>query len=383
MKKKIALMLTVVLAMGLFAGCGEDTNTPGESSTENTQSSSDVNNTVDANSTDNNVENSGDIMDLEDLNASDYVTLGDYKGLQVTVAPVEITPEEQAAYVQSIYQSYATEENGIKDRAVAVGDLINLDYSGKKGEEVFEGGTAADQSLEIGSGSFIPGFEDGLVGVMPGETVDLNLTFPENYGNADLAGQAVVFTCTVNYIYPTEFSDDEIASWGNKQFSNVAEVEQFAFDYLNETAQSNYEYEVENKILEAFMKNCTFNEVPEALTNKYRESLTINMQSQAAMYGMDADTLCYYFYGMDLAGFLDTYAVESAKQMLAFQALADKEGLNMSDEELDKTLGEFAAQNGVTVEEFIGTNKREDYKEYYMFEDVMDMLVENAVVSAQ
>ena len=350
MKKKLALIMTVVLSMGLFVGCGSDEG-----------------------------------KRVGELKTEKYVTLGEYKGLNVTVAEPTVDEAEVAEWVDSIYNNNLTADNGITDRAVENGDTVNIDYSGKQDGVAFDGGTATNQQLGIGSGSFIDGFEEGLVGVMPGETVDLDLSFPDPYpNNPDLAGQAVVFTVTVNYIYPTEYDDATVASWGNSNFSTVAELEQYVYDNLYAEAESSYETSVQNAVLEAFMAQCVFNELPESLVADYRASLQSNIESEASMYGLDADTLCTYFYGMDLTTFLDTYSEESAKQILAFQAVANAEGLNMTDDELEAELLEIATSYGYeTVDEMIGENSREDYKEYYMFEDVLAFLVENAVITAE
>ena len=349
MKKKLALILSVVLTMGLFTGCGSD---EGKS--------------------------------VGELKVEKYVTLGEYKGIQVTVAEPSVSDEEVTEHMQLIYNSNMDEENGLKDRAVEVGDLVNINYEGKKDDVAFAGGTANDQQLKIGSGQFIDGFEDGLVGVMPGETVDLNLTFPENYGNEELNGQAVVFTVTVNYIYPTEFTDDVIASWEDSRYATVEELRQFAYDYLMGVAETDYQYAIENAVMQQFIEQCEFEELPASLIEDYKASMQSNIETEAGMYGVDAETLCYYYYGMDLTTFLATYAPESAKQVVAFQAVANAEDLNMTDEELEAELQEFATANGyATVDEFIGDNTREEYKEYYMFEDVLAFLIENAVVTAE
>ena len=349
MKKKLALILSVVLTMGLFTGCGSD---EGKS--------------------------------VGELKVEKYVTLGEYKGIQVTVAEPSVSDEEVTEHMQLIYNSNMDEENGLKDRAVEVGDLVNINHEGKKDGVAFAGGTANDQQLEIGSGQFIDGFEDGLVGVMPGETVDLNLTFPENYGNEELNGQAVVFTVTVNYIYPTEFTDDVIASWEDSRYATVEELRQFAYDYLMGVAETDYQYAIENAVMQQFIEQCEFEELPASLIEDYKASMQSNIETEAGMYGVDAETLCYYYYGMDLTTFLATYAPESAKQVVAFQAVANAEDLNMTDEELEAELQEFATANGyATVDEFIGDNTREEYKEYYMFEDVLAFLIENAVVTAE
>ena len=212
MKKGLVYLMTAVLAVGLFTACGnkENTQDPGVTATA----------TPDASGTNNEGTQTpvANRVVLKDLDVAKYVTLGDYKNIEVTMAGPEVDQEEWDLINAQVYNDFVTAESGgVLDRAVENGDLVNIDYSGKKDGVVFDGGTAAAQQLEIGSGSFIAGFEEGLVGVMPGETVDLNLTFPEVYHNADLEGQAVVFTVTVNFIYPTSesWSDDVVASAEN------------------------------------------------------------------------------------------------------------------------------------------------------------------------
>lgn len=152
----------------------------------------------------------GDVP-LNQMKVEKYVTLGDYQNLSVTVDAAAVDDTELAALVNSVYVDNVTAENGgIVDRAVETGDTVIIDYEGKKDGVAFEGGTAQEASLTIGSGRFIDGFEDGLIGVKPGETVDLNLTFPESYGNAELAGQPVVFTVTVHFIRPAEVAPEDM-----------------------------------------------------------------------------------------------------------------------------------------------------------------------------
>lgn len=347
MKKKLLSLMAAVLALGMLAGCGSDNGTV-----------------------------------LKDMNVEKYVTLGEYKGLAVNVAKPTVDDAEWEALVMNVYQGYITEENGVKDRAIELGDTVNIDYEGKKDGVAFEGGTSAGYNLTIGSGSFIEGFEEGLVGVKPGETVDLELTFPEAYHSADLAGQAVVFTVTVNYIMPTELDDTVIAGMGIEGVTNTEEFRQHVYDYLYMVAEENYNASVENAVLDAFMANNTIENVPEALIEKYETVSRTNIENTAASYGTDADTFTNYYYGMDLETFVTTYCEEAAKQDMAFQAVANAENLNISDEELDEMLMEYAESAGYTsIEEYIGETSKEDYREYFLYDKVLNYLVENAVIS--
>ena len=129
-----------------------------------------------------------------------YVTLGDYDGMEVEVAgDFDVSDDEVVDYINGMLTYYPSYEDTDK-QTVEEGDCVNIDYEGKKDGVAFDGGTAQGYVLEIGSGTFIEGFEEGLIGVNVGDTVDLNLTFPENYQSADLAGADVVFTVTVNKI---------------------------------------------------------------------------------------------------------------------------------------------------------------------------------------
>ena len=378
MKKGLVYLMTAVMAVGLFTACGnkENTQDPGVTATA----------TPDASGTNNEGTQTpvANRVVLKDLDATKYVTLGDYKNIEVTMAGSEVDQEEWDLINAQVYNDFVTAESGgVLDRAVENGDLVNIDYSGKKDGVVFDGGTAAAQQLEIGSGSFIAGFEEGLVGVMPGETVDLNLTFPEVYHNADLAGQAVVFTVTVNFIYPTSesWNDDVVASAENSDFTTVEEMKQYVYDYLEEYNAYYYDINLENAVVEAFINQCEFKDVPEELVQSYRDDFTLTMSNEAAAYGMDVDSLCYYYYGVDLATFLDTYVTESAKQSLAFQAVANAESMNLSDADFDARLLELATQYGCTsIEQYIGANPKEGYRELFMLEDVVAFLVENATV---
>ena len=365
MKRKILGFLAAVLSMCMLAGCGAKDTGDGTDATTGAGAESTA---------------------LKDMDVDKYVTLGAYKGLAVSVDTVEVDEDEWDTLVNNVYYGNITAENGgIMDRAVETGDTVNIDYEGKKDGVAFDGGTAQGYDLTIGSGNFIAGFEDGLIGVMPGETVDLDLTFPENYGNSDLAGQAVVFTVSVNYIQPAqdgEYSDEVISNFGIDGVTNEEELRQYAYDYLNENAQQNYETNVQQAVMDAFMANNTFTSVPEALVQKYSDAAESSITSMASASGVDADTFTQYYYGQDLATFLSTYAEQTAKQDIALQAVANKENLNISDEELNQMLQDRATAAGYdTIEEYIGETSKEDYREYFLYDKVLDYLVENAQIT--
>ena len=351
MKNKLTIFIGALAVISMLAGCGQ--------TREN-------------------------VPALKDMNVEQYVTLGEYKGLEVIVPSPSVDEAELNATMMQTYIDYFPAEMGVTDRAIVEGDTANIDYVGKKDDVAFDGGTAAGTNLTIGSDRFIDGFEDGLVGVKAGETVDLNLTFPEDYRNADLAGAEVVFTVTVNYIIPAEMNDETIAALGFEEVTNEEEFRQFVYDYLYQAAEDNRLAEVQNAVVETFLANCTFTEIPESMITSYKDTIKNNIESTAAAYGIDADTYTTYFYGVDLVTFLETYAGQNAQQNIAMQAVANKEGLNMSDADLDAQLLAEAQSYGLeTIEEYIGDASKEDFREYYMYVTVLNYLVDNAVVSEQ
>lgn len=349
MKKKSAGILAVLTAALLLTGCGDETDQP-----------------------------------LNQMKVEKYVKLGDYSSFEVTVDTIGVDQEELESLMSSNYINYVTPEHGgITDRAVAEGDTVFIDYEGKEDGVAFAGGTAENAALTIGSGQFIDGFEDGLIGVMPGETVDLNLRFPDNY-NPEMAGKDVVFTVTVRCIRPAkvavaDMEDVVAASMGIGGVNTVAEFRQYAYDYL----ESEYKYDVQSGIIEAFMARCEFKELPEEMLEPYRDMWTRIFSTYAGRFQISLEQYTAYFYNSDSESLIKEYAEKSLKQDLMLQAVANKEGLTISDEELEEMLLEDAGAAGyATAEEYVGEDlgAREDYRNEYMNERVLEYLQENTTI---
>ena len=376
MKKRLVIGLAVTLVMGVLSGCGSDKEGVGNNSTENGTESTQM-------QTNEQMQNR---VNVSELKVEDYVTLGEYNNLAVTVAAQEtITDEQVDAQALAIYQNYSTKENGgVTDRAVATGDTVIIDYVGKKDGVAFEGGTAQGADLTIGSGQFIDGFEDGLIGVNPGETVDLNLTFPENYGNTELAGAKVVFTVTVHFILPTEMKDEAVAGFGIEDFQNVEELKQYCRMGMEANAKYNYEQNLMMSVISGLADNSTFGELPEDLLAQYVENIKADLSSNAAMYGVDGATFVNYFYNADYDTFVTENAQYSTKMILAVQALAEKEGLLLKEEELNQRLEQLALDNGwESLDQLLGRFHKEELRESLMYEDVADFLLKTAQVTHQ
>ncbi len=346
MKKRICAIMSAILMTCVLSGCG----------------------------------GSKDDSYLKDIKVEDYVTLGEYKGIEFDIDRLVVTQQDVDSLVTSIYSSVITEDLGLKDRAVETGDTVNIDYEGKKDGVAFAGGTATGSILTIGSNQFIPGFEDGLIGVMPGETVDLDITFPELYQSAELAGQPVVFTVKVNFIIPEEKDPEIVASLGIQDVVDGASLIAYAENYINDYAENIFQSNKENVVLSTFIDSCVFKNFPKKFIEKYRDIAVTVVNSAATSVGVTAEEYIKEYYDMELENFLDEYALEALKQNAAMQAVANIENLNVTDEELDQKLSEYAVLSGnMTVEEYLGDNSKEDFREDMMFEKVFQFILDSAI----
>lgn len=382
MKKKIAVFIFAMMSVGVLNACGSDKGAADEPSTQ-TESSTEGTNTA------------SDVL-IKDYDVENYVTLCDYQNMAVTVKKPVVDEQMIDSYISSKLSAYGgKEEFAVTDRAVEQGDTVNINYSGKLDGVAFDGGTDDSEegtNLLIGSGSFIPGFEDGLVGVMPGETVDLTLTFPETYkNNPDLAGKETVFTVTVNGIAPTaaELTDALAASLDAENPTVDKYKESVKAMLVSETElefENYYSTLVENAIVDKMLKECVFAEVPEELITRYRTNYINNTTQSAAAYGMDLETYVAAAYQMEYEEFekqTQVWAEDSAKQALAFQAIANKENLNIDDETLAAELDAYAKNYGYESAADLPQDIGEDYREYLTFMAVLDYLSENAQVTVE
>ena len=312
--------------------------------------------------------------ELEDMKLDKYMELGEYSGVEITPTLKEVTQEDVEAQMEYLFMGQVS--SGITDRAVENGDIANIDFAGYRDGIAFDGGTGT-QDLEIGSGTFIPGFEEGLIGVMPGEEIDLPLTFPEDYHSADLAGAEVVFKVTVNYIIP-EITDESVKSLGNEDYATVAELEEYSRAIVQEAVDSeNYDLVVKLAMQKA-IANATFKEIPEFLVTQ--QEAIVEEQIAYSLQGTNIDVTTYVevFFGTTL----NQIATDNVKERMVIQAIANAEGIVVTDEDVEAELQIMADDYGVTNDqmlEMMGTD-RAYYKEYMYGVKVYDFMYENAVI---
>ena len=324
----------------------------------------------------------GYLASVLDYDMTQYVTIGDYRNLELGYENVALSEEEKTSEYVGFLAEFSGQiegSEGVKDRPVEFGDVVCLDYCGKKDGVAFEGGTATGYLLGIGSNTFIPGFEDGLIGWMPGEEQDLPISFPENYGNADLAGQAVVFTCTVQYIVDPEAILTEANTHleeGQDPFEDIETFENYYYDQLQVQVDDYNKSNIKNVLYEKLPEIVTtVQDLPQELVDSYSVQITRAVNSLASSYGVDAETYAGY-YGQSLDEFVAGYAKNQMYYDAALYLIASENDLFPSDEEYNEWISGLKAQSGVSDEEFFAGASETEYKVYFFEEQVADYLVD-------
>lgn len=407
MKKNYRIIAALAASMVMLCACGKEaaTETATEATTEATadeaaQSTADVSTDAAAEGTSGSIDVSGlEAVTLNDVDIDSLVKLGDYKGITLDLKKTEVTDADVEDSLKSAYSQNPNMKE-VTDRAIESGDTANIDFVGKYADtkEEFQGGSGQGYDLVIGSGSFIDGFEDGLIGVKKGETVDLNLTFPEDYGAADLAGKDVIFTVTVNSIKVAdeEPSDEWVKGLGLEDVENMDQFRAHLREELEADADTQYNEDLKNAAVELVADNATVDEMPEKLYNRYYiqmvDSLKSYVQQIYYTYGAQVSEMEYVQTVMQNNGltgtpedYLKDLANQQTKRIMVLQAIANKEGIEVSQETIDKYIQEdydnYFKSSYNTIDEFKATFDTEDYREQIMAEQVADFLVENANIS--
>jgi len=338
MKRVLSLFLVMVLILSLFAGCSDD---------------------------------KGRVLYNVDLD--DYIELGEYKGIKVDKTSDEFLKVRDSiiSYDVELYGLYNHKTSGkVKD-----GDTVNIDYVGKKDGVAFEGGTASGYDLEIGSGTFIDGFESGLIGKKIGSTVDLNLKFPDNYGNAELAGAKVVFTVKINYVKSTDTKTPE-EFYKSLGYSKVEEY----YENLEERT-------VEEFLQQAVIEKSKILDYPQEdidlMYPYYYQNYVYSIQNN---YGITMEQF-YSQTGQTESGFKTTLIASDIKpamqQQMIWYAVLDKEEIEITKEDTEAKIKEIIAQNGDSSVD--RADVIENLGEYYIeilvvSEKAFDVLKSNAKI---
>lgn len=313
-----------------------------------------------------------------------YCDLPDYKGLEYTETKSTVTDADVRNKIDSLLQQYATKTQ-VKEGTVADGDNVNIDFVGSIDGVEFEGGNSngAGYDLTLGSGSMIPGFEDGIVGHKVGDTFNIKATFPENYGKDELNGKEADFKITINYLTQTElpeYNDAFVASYTDA--TSILEYEDSVRKDLVEQYEQSDKNQNESAIMQVLVEKTTYNEYPQQEMQDLIDKSIAQQEQAASSYGYslgDYVTARYGFSDEDsFRQYIQGLAEDYIKEKIAVCAVAKDTGITVTKEEVDnykkKIMDYYSYEDESKLEENYSS---EDIVYYALAEKVVDFLLEN------
>lgn len=309
------------------------------------------------------------------------VTLGKYMGVQVTKIDTSVTEEEVMAEIDRERESNARMIT-VEDRPVADGDTAVIDFEGFVDGVAFEGGKGENHSLVIGSHSFIDTFEEQLVGKNAGEEVEVNVTFPEEYHAAELAGKPAVFKVKINEIKAKELPelDDEFAQ-DVSEFDTLAEYKESVEKKLVERKEADAKRTKEDEAIQKIIDKSKM-EIPDAMVDTQTRSMVDDFANRIAQQGLSMEQYMQ-FTGMTVEKMMEQMKPEALKRIqssLVLEAIAKEENIEVSDEEVDEELKKMAEMYGMEVEklkEYMGDAEKDSMKKDMAIQKAVDLIMEN------
>lgn len=332
-----------------------------------------------------------DIVSIDDngvvLKAKFYVkpevSLKAYKGIEVTKEVKVVTDEDVNAVIDSD-RSRQSKTVDVEGRAVENGDIAVIDYEGYCDGVAFDGGKGENYNLTIGSGNFIPGFEEQIIGHNAGEEFDINVKFPEEYHSADLAGKDAIFKIVLHAIKATELPalDDEFAK--DMGFDDLDAYKNDVKAKLESKNEKDAERSVEEQIINALVENLEA-EIPEAMFESETENFVRDYDSRLRMQGLDLNTFMKYT-GQTLEGLREQFrpmAERQVKTRLALEKIVELEGITASDEDAEAEYENLAKAYGMPVEEVKKYIEVESIKADLSVKKAVDFVKENASITTK
>lgn len=375
--KKIALLLVLSLSI-IFAvnGCSkkEDGNDNSEATPTVTESNDDNTDNTDDIETPEFVEN---LVVKEEYDFNDYIKLGKYKGIEVKVEQLEVTEGDIKVQMQMDMRDNGVTLVDVADRTVELGDTINMDFVGYHDGEPFDGGAATGYEIIVGSGAFVPGFEEQLVGAELNKEIEVNIVFPENYGT--FPGEPVVFKVVVNGIKLYELTDDVIKN--TLEFDSEEAYKDSIIQTLEEDNVATMEAEKTNDIYKAVVEDSDIT-LPKNLVEFYASDFRVYNTNYIIMqYGMDLET--YFtltgYPAEDFEAYVQEQANDMATRELIVKAISTAENIEVTDDEVNAEVELYAARYGMTAEEYLEIADINVMKDNLLYNKVIDFIVAEAV----
>lgn len=376
MKKKTVAAILVMCMVLSASACGKEAakDTKNEKTTETTDKKSEEKAEKDDKTS---KEASLKLVTVDDI--SDYVTIGEYKGLTLNRISQEVTDDDVQAEID-----YDLEDKGeeIKDGTVGSGDTVTINFTGTIDGKEFDGGSAEDYQLTVGEGSMIDGFEDGIIGMKDGETKELDLTFPEDYYDDSVAGKAVVFKVTLQkFTRKAELTDEWVAA--NTDYKTVDEYKNSVREQLQKDADTSADIDLYDSAWTEVLSASEIKKYPEADVNTAIEEY----KAQTEQYVQEA--------GIEMSDFLEaqgisedeyddeckTYAESKVEQNLIVQGIMTEEGLTIEDSELDELKDLLCQEYGASsIDELVEHYGQHDVDESLALLRVQKFIVDQATV---
>ena len=341
MKKMIALLLVSGMAvMTLLGGCGQDSGSAGSAESEGE--------TIAAKT----------LLKATDYDVKDYVTLMDgYMNLDVQLdSDYKVTDEAVNDYIENAVLPYYPIYTKSDKTTVESGDVVNIDYTGTMDGEEFDGGSATGYNLTIGSGGFIDGFEDGLIGANVGDSLDLNLTFPEDYQSEDMAGKDVVFHVTVNGIMNASdatldtIDDAYVAqNFSSYGLSTVDDMNTYFTSMLTSQYENEKQTDLQTKVMDQLTEGCTV-ELPEGLLEERTQQVLEQTRSAAEQAGSSYEDYISTYYGYstdeDFEKYVSDTLQEQLVQELILEAIVDDQNISINTADFDAFVSDYVSYYG-------------------------------------
>lgn len=311
------------------------------------------------------------------------VTLGKYKGVKVDKIDVSVSDEEVNAEIDREREKNARTVD-ITDRAVKDGDVTVLDFEGFVDGEAFEGGKGEDYPLTIGSGAFVPGFEEALIGAEIGRETDVNVTFPEDYQAAELAGKPAVFKCTVKKIQEKQLPelDEDFVEEVSEESDTVEEYKEEIRKKLSERKEADAKSAREDAVIDAIIADAEM-DIPDAMVETQQRQMVQEFAQRMQAQGISMDQYMQ-FTGADTNTLLEQAKPQALKRIqsrLILEAVVAAENITASEDEFEeevRTMGEAYQMEADKVKELLGENGREQVMEDICIKKAVEFVVENA-----
>ena len=317
-------------------------------------------------------------LSLRKLKMDKYVTLGEYKGLEVEKTEIEI-PEEMIQDRMLAIIGLNLSEYGIKDRAARKGDRVVCNLNVYVDGIAVTSASSSGETFVIGDNSMIDEVDNAFVGMNVGETKNVEVEYPADYADAKFAGKTAVLRLELVAIYPDQITDSMVASLDSLIYTTVDELHKYCEDALKKNAEKTAQSDMKNQLLTIAYNNATFNEIPAKYLEEQKSMVRSNFTYTAGLYGLTEDEYVEFMYEMTV----DELAEKYLKQRMLIEAIAQKEGLSYTDKEYNEEIAKAAESQGVSVDNYFLLNNLtndERYIETLTSNRVTELIVNNAII---